>query len=41
MKKIGLPCWNATERRTEKDRPSRMFSTWYRIGSAGSPGRTK
>ena len=29
MKKIGLPCWSATERRTENDRPSRMFSTSY------------
>ena len=41
MKKIGLPCWTATERRTENDRPSRTFSTVYVIGSAGSPGRTK
>ena len=38
MKKIVLPCCWATERRTENERPSRMFSTWYSIGSLGSPG---
>ncbi len=41
MRKIGLSCWYATARRTEKERPSRMFSTAYSSGSAGSPGRTK
>jgi hypothetical protein len=41
MKKIGLSCWYATERRTENERPSRMFSTRYSMGSVGSPGRTK
>jgi hypothetical protein len=27
MKKIGWSCWSATERRTENECPSRMFST--------------
>lgn len=41
MKKMVLPCWVAVERRTEKLRPSRMFSTWKVMGTVGSPARTK
>ena len=41
MKKMILPCWRATERRTENERPSRMFSTSYSMSSVGSPARTK
>ncbi len=41
MKKMVLSFWTATERRTENERPSRMFSTWYSIGAPDSPGRTK
>ncbi len=39
--KIAFENWYATLRRTEKDRPSRIRSTSYVIGSDGSPGRTK
>ncbi|BCJ50982.1 hypothetical protein Asp14428_24570 [Actinoplanes sp. NBRC 14428] len=41
MKKMVLPCCWAVERRTEKERPSRMVSTVKSIGTVGSPGRTK
>ena len=39
MKKMGLPCWNATERRTEKDRPSRDVLNRVHDGLGGSPPR--
>jgi hypothetical protein len=41
MKKIVRPCCWAVERRTEKERPSRIVSTENSIGTVGSPGRTK
>jgi hypothetical protein len=41
MKKMVRPfCW-AVDRRTENERPSRIFSTTKSIGTVGSPGRTK
>ena len=41
MKKMVRSCCLAVDRRTEKDRPSRIRSTWNVIGTVGSPGRTK
>src|SRR5579859_3133956 len=39
--KIASPCWIATTRRVLNERPSRMRSTSYTIGTDGSPGRMK
>mgnify|MGYP006991307799 CR=1 FL=1 len=39
--KIGRPCCRASTRRVVKLRPSRTLSTWYTIGTVGSPGRRK
>ena len=41
IRKMGFPSWYATERRTEKERPSRMTSTAYSMGRSGLPARTK
>lgn len=41
MVKIALPSWMPVTRRVQKDRPSRIRSTRYTVGSAGFPGRRK
>src|SRR5689334_21906430 len=38
---MALPCCTATTRRVVNERPSRMRSTSYTIGTRGSPGRMK
>ena len=41
IEKMMRPCWTACTRRVQKLRPSRIRSTWYRMGAPPSPGSRK